>query len=130
MILVAVMSATGYYVIIRYQDYAGHKTSTSFKTEYKTQGIEFPVVTVCNYNKFFYNKYSLGRRLTRITENLKELVPWMNWDVLLNLNHDYKMSDLEVILEGDDIQTYLDIHVATVFEAQNFEAVVVCNEHV
>ena len=121
MILVAVMGATGYYVIIRYQDYAGHKTSTSFKTEYKTQGIEFPVVTVCNYNKFFYNKHSLGRRLARKTEKLKELVPWMNWDVLLNLNHDYKMSDLDVILDSEDIQMYLSDHVAELFEAQNFE---------
>ena len=79
-ILLSVMAATGYYVSTRYKDYISHDTSTSFKTTYQTQGIEFPVVTICNYNKFFYNKNSLGKRLTREIANLNELLPEIDWE--------------------------------------------------
>ena len=114
LLILTVMGASCYYVIIRAKDYKSHHTSTSFTNDYQTEGIEFPVVTVCNYNKFFYNKNSLGRRLQREINSLDKLVPTLDWADLI-YNKDGMMDtsgelDVAEIMKNQEMVNFIDHH--------------------
>ena len=62
---VALVGST-WYIATRLIDYMNWDTSTTFRKLYtQDRELDFPVVTICNYNKFFYNQKAIERKLTK-----------------------------------------------------------------
>ena len=47
-------------------DYMNWDTSTTFRKLYTPdKELDFPVVTICNFNKFFYNQKAIERKMSK-----------------------------------------------------------------
>ena len=64
--VLAALSGSTWFIIERLLVYLKFETSLSSKTLYTSEKqLEFPAATICNYNRFFYNKLALKRKLDR-----------------------------------------------------------------
>ena len=53
-----------YSITRRFTDYFRYETLTNFKQIHDTSGgLLFPAVTLCSYNRFYYNEHSLKNKL-------------------------------------------------------------------
>ena len=54
------------YIATRMIDYMNWDTSTTFRKLYTPdKELDFPVVTICNFNKFFYNQKAIERKMSK-----------------------------------------------------------------